>query len=77
MNFKQRIYALQTRVESETSEWAFSPGSTMELRLKAFRRRGPKWGNGTPTLLSRLVIPTETKGLKFKTRTPAIIGTTI
>jgi hypothetical protein len=30
-------------VESETFVRAFSPGSTLEPGLKAFRRRGPKW----------------------------------
>jgi hypothetical protein len=36
-----------TPVESEALVRAFSPGSTLELGLKAFRRRGPKWP-GTP-----------------------------
>jgi hypothetical protein len=30
-------------VESEALVGAFSPGSTLEPGLNAFRRRGPKW----------------------------------
>jgi hypothetical protein len=38
-------------VESEAFVRAFSPGSTLEPGLKAFRRRGPKCPLETPPLL--------------------------
>jgi hypothetical protein len=37
-------------VESEAFVQAFSPGSTLEPGLKAFRRRGPKCPLKTPPL---------------------------
>jgi hypothetical protein len=39
---------LRSLVESEPFVWAFSPGSTLEPGLKAFRRRGPKCLLETP-----------------------------
>jgi hypothetical protein len=42
---------IRTLVESETFVQAFSPGSTLEPGLKAFRQRGPKCPLETPTLL--------------------------
>jgi hypothetical protein len=36
------FYKCLTLVESEPFVRAFSPGSTLQLRLKAFSRRGPK-----------------------------------
>jgi hypothetical protein len=43
-------YMCQTLVERETLVRAFSPGSTLEPGLKAFRRRGPKCSLETPPL---------------------------
>jgi hypothetical protein len=40
-----------TRVESEAFIQAFSPGSTLEPGLKAFRRRGLKCSLETPPLV--------------------------
>jgi hypothetical protein len=40
---KTPYHDLYTLVESKALVWAFSPGSTLELGLKAFRRCGPKW----------------------------------
>jgi hypothetical protein len=40
-----------TPVESETFVRSFSPGSTLEPGLKAFRRRGPKCSLETPPLV--------------------------
>jgi hypothetical protein len=62
-----------TVVESEAFVQAFSPGSTFELRLKAFRRRGPKCPLETPTLYSRFVLRTMTKGGVSQRHFPAMI----
>jgi hypothetical protein len=43
-----RVCGNRALVESEALVWAFSPGSTLELGLKAFRRRGSKCWLETP-----------------------------
>jgi hypothetical protein len=58
----------QTLVEREVLVRAFSPGSTLELGLKAFHRRGPKWVFVGPKqacgLSLQVVSRTLTSGLK-------------
>jgi hypothetical protein len=49
-------------VEIEASVRPFSPDSTLELGLKTFYRHGQKCSHTPPTLLSKLVLPTRTKG---------------
>jgi hypothetical protein len=45
------LLTLQSFLESRAFVRAFSPGSTLEPGLKAFRRRGPKCSLETPPLV--------------------------
>jgi hypothetical protein len=50
-----------TLVESEALVRAFSPGSTLEPGLKAFRRRGPKCSLETPPLVPVAITNRDTR----------------
>jgi hypothetical protein len=61
-------------VESEALVRAFSPGSTLEPRLKAFRQRGPKcWREATP--LVSVGITNRDKRASSQRLFPAMIDT--
>jgi hypothetical protein len=80
LSISQPWYILTTLVESETLVRTFIPGSTLELGLKAFRRRGRNSLGLPPTFYSWLVLPTETQRyyqLLFRVsywRQPLVLG---